>query len=101
MRNKEFLGKIIVTDFDGFHTIGGVVASDKIEKTTIANCYYLIGIDEENEEEIVLQDAELSNGKTEDEMKQEGFITELNEDNKEEVWKKDETGDNKGYPILK
>ena len=82
-------------------TFGGIVATNHLEKITITNCYYLKGIEKENTTAIVLQDAELSNGKTEDEMKQEGFIKELNGENKEEVWQKDETGDNKGYPILK
>ena len=80
---------------------GGVVAADNLANTTITNCYYLIGIEKENKDIITLQDATLSNGKTEDEMKQEGFIEELNGENKEEVWQKDETGDNTGYPILK
>ena len=70
--------------------IGGIASLLTAE---ITNCYYL------NQENFTNNGAEAGTVITEEEMKQDSFVELLNNENEEEIWKKD-TGINNGYPIL-
>ena len=78
---------------------GAIVATKKIENTSVTNCYYLQGTCEGgiNSEDITGQ----AEKRTAEKMQEESFVDTLNKGNETTVWKKDESNSNNGYPVLK
>ena len=67
---------------------------------TMENCYYISSASNKMQIESSIGTTINCGEKTEEEMKNDEFVKQLNEDANEAIWKKDENNINNGYPIF-